>query len=242
MHRTWAGTKIAALLAMALALASDPTWPTLGAATAVLLAGAVAARLPRGAVPRPPRWLLIWLPAIVLSTISTRPPLVDVLGVELSLGGLQTVVLFLGTTLVSLLGAALLVATTPLGAFPPLLERLVRLGQRVGVPLRTPTTAIALGLRVVPLLLAEGRTAWLLQGQRRPVGRAITPPREQIRLAVRTAMLACAMATRRAAETGEAITARGGLGAVAGPDHRPAGRDLAVLLVVAAILGVGLAF
>ncbi|GAA4787797.1 hypothetical protein GCM10023200_22560 [Actinomycetospora chlora] len=242
LHRAWAGTKIAALIATALALFIDPTWPTLGAAAAVLVVGAVAARLPRGAIPRPPRWLLIWLPAIVLSTISVRPPLVTVGGVELSLGGLQIVVLFLGTTLVSILGAALLVATTPLGAFPPLLERLVRLAARVRVPLRTPATAIALGLRVVPLLLAEGRTSWQLLGQRRVVGRAMTPLREQVRQAVRTAMLACAMATRRAAETGEAITARGGLGAIAGPDQRPGRRDLVLLLVVAALLAVGLAF
>ncbi|WP_328306165.1 DUF2232 domain-containing protein [Actinomycetospora sp. NBC_00405] len=240
LHRTWVGTKIAALAATALALFVDPTWPTLGAAALLLVVGAVAARLPRGAVPRPPRWLLLWLPAIVLSTIGTRPPLVDVLGTELSLGGLERVVLFLGTTLVSLLGAALLIATTPLGAFPPLLERLARLGRRVRIPLRTPTTAIALGLRLVPLLLAEGRTAWLLIAQRQPVGRAVTPLREQVRTAVRAAMQACAMATRRAAETGEAITARGGLGAVAGPDQRPGWRDLAVLLVVAAVLAVGL--
>lgn len=240
LHRTWVGTKIAALAATALALFADPTWPTLGAATLLLLVGAVAARLPRGAVPRPPRWLLLWLPAIVLSTIGTRPPLVDVLGTELSLGGLERVVLFLGTTLVSLLGAALLIATTPLGAFPPLLERLARVGRRLRIPLRTPTTAIALGLRLVPLLLAEGRTAWLLIAQRQPVGRAITPLREQVRTAVRAAMQACAMATRRAAETGEAITARGGLGAVAGPDQSPGRRDLAVLLVVAAVLAVGL--
>ncbi|MEJ2865764.1 DUF2232 domain-containing protein [Actinomycetospora flava] len=242
LHRAWAGTKIAALAALAGALFLDPTWPTLAAATAVLLVGAVAARLPRGAVPRPPRWLLLWLPAIILSTISARPPLLDVLGTELSIGGLERVVLFLATTLVSLLGAALLVATTPLGAFPPLLERVVRVGRRLRVPLRTPATGIALGLRLVPLLLAEGRTAWLLLGQRRPVGRATVPAREQVRQGVRTAMLACAMAARRAAETGEAITARGGLGAIAGPDQRPGRRDLVLLLAVAAILAVGLAF
>ncbi|MDD7939903.1 DUF2232 domain-containing protein [Actinomycetospora lutea] len=242
LHRAWAGTKIAALVGVAGALFIDPTWPTLGAATAVLLVGAVAARLPRGAVPRPPRWLLLWLPAIVLSTLGTRPPLVDVLGTELSIGGLERVVLFLATTLVSLLGAALLVATTPLGAFPPLLERVVRAGRRLRIPLRTPATGIALGLRLVPLLLAEGRTAWLLLGQRRPVRRATVPAREQLRQGVRTAMLACAMAARRAAETGEAITARGGLGAIAGPDQRPGRRDLVLLLVVAAILAVGLAF
>ena len=242
LHRVWAGTKFAALVAMATALAVDPAWPTLGAATALLLVGAVTARLPRGAVPRPPRWLLIWLPAIVLSTLSITPPMVEVFGTELSLGGLERVVLFLGTTLVSLLGAALMIATTPLGAFPPLLERLARVGARVRLPLRTPATAIALGLRLVPLLLAEGRIAWLLLAQRRPVGRAITPLREQVRQAVRAAMQACAMATRRAAETGEAITARGGLGAVAGPDQQPGRRDLIVVLVVAAILAVGLAF
>ncbi|HWN27779.1 MAG TPA: ATP-binding cassette domain-containing protein, partial [Actinomycetospora sp.] len=239
LHRVWAGTKIAALVATAAALAIDPAWPTLAAAVAVLLVGAVAARLPRGAVPRPPKWLLLWAPAIVFSTLSTRPPLVEVFGAELSIGGLERVVLFLATTLVSLLGAALLIATTPLGAFPPLLERLVRVGRRLRVPLATPATAIALGLRLVPLLLAEGRTSWLLLGQRRPVGRAVTPFREQVRLAVRTAMLACAMATRRAAETGEAITARGGPGAVAGPDQSPGRADLVVVLVVAAILAAG---
>jgi len=242
LHRVWAGTKIAALVATAASLAIDPTWPTLAAAVTLLVVGAVAARLPRGAVPRPPKWLLFWVPAIVFSTLGTRPPLVEVFGTELSLGGLERVVLFLATTLVSLLGAALLVATTPLGAFPPLLERLVRVARRVRVPLGTPATAAALGLRLVPLLLAEGRTTWLLLGQRKTVGRAVTPFREQVRLAVRTAMLACAMATRRAAETGEAITARGGPGAVAGPDQRPGRPDLVVLAVVAAILAVGLAF
>ncbi|GAA4901289.1 energy-coupling factor transport system ATP-binding protein [Actinomycetospora succinea] len=242
LHRAWAGTKIAALVAVAAALFVDPTWPTLAAATAVLLVGAVAARLPRGAVPRPPRWLLLWLPAIVLSTIGTLPPVVTVLGTEVSLGGLERVVLFLATTLVSLLGAALLVATTPLGALPPLLERVVRVGRRLRIPLGTPATGIALGLRLVPLLLAEGRTAWLLLGQRRPAGRVHVTAREQLRLGVRTAMLACAMAARRAAETGEAITARGGLGAIAGPDQRPGRRDLVLLLVVVAILAVGLAF
>ncbi|MDF2976517.1 MAG: transporter related protein [Actinomycetospora sp.] len=239
LHRVWAGTKIAALVATAAALAIDPAWPTLAAAVAVLLVGAVAARLPRGAVPRPPKWLLLWAPAIVFSTLSTRPPLVEVFGYELSIGGLERVVLFLATTLVSLLGAALLIATTPLGAFPPLLERLVRVGRRLRVPPATPATAIVLGLRLVPLLLAEGRTSWLLLGQRRPVGRAVTPFREQVRLGVRTAMLACAMATRRAAETGEAITARGGPGAVAGPDQRPGRADLVVVLVVTAILAAG---
>lgn len=242
LHRVWAGTKIAALVGTAAALYLDPTWPTLAAATAVLLVGALAARLPAGAIPRPPRWLLLWLPAIVLSTLSARPPLVDVLGTELSIGGLERVVLFLATTLVSLLGAALLVATTPLGAFPPLLERVVRVGRRLRVPLRTPATGIALGLRLVPLLLAEGRTSWLLLGQRRPAGHVHVSAGEQLRQGVRIAMLACAMAARRAAETGEAITARGGLGAVAGPDHRPGRGDLVLLLVVAAILAVGLAF
>ena len=119
LHRLWAGTKVAVLLAMAVTLAIDPSWSTLAGAAAVLLVGAVAARLPWRAVPRPPRWLLLWLLPAVLVTLGTRPPLIEIGGTSLSLGGLGGLVLLLGATLVSVLGTALLVATTPLGAFPP---------------------------------------------------------------------------------------------------------------------------
>lgn len=93
----------------------------------------------------------------------------------------------------------------------------------------------------MPLLLGEGRTIWLLPGQRRYVERGPTGPCEQVRRGVRTALLACSMAVRRAAEMGEAINARGGFGAVSGLDQRPGHRDLLAAAVVAAILVVALA-
>ncbi len=236
LHRLWAGTKVAALLAVALTLAIDPSWSTLAGAAAVLLAGAIAAQLPLRAAPRPPRWLLLWLLPAVLATVGTRPPLIHVGGTLLSLGGLEGLVLLLGTTLVSLLGTALLVATTPLGAFPPLLQRLAR---RSGP--HTAISTITLGLRLMPLLLVERRTTWLLLGQRRHVERVPTRPREQVRRGVRTALLACSTAVRRAGDMGEAINARGGFGAVSGPDQRPDHRDLLAAAVVVAILAVALA-
>ena len=236
LHRLWAGTKVAVLLAMAVTLAIDPSWSTLAGAAAVLLVGAVAARLPWRAVPRPPRWLLLWLLPAVLVTLGTRPPLIEIGGTSLSLGGLGGLVLLLGATLVSVLGTALLVATTPLGAFPPLLQHLAR---RSGP--HTAVSTITLGLRLMPLLLAEGRTTWLLLGQRRHVERVPARLRDQVRHGVRTALLACSMAVRRAGDMGEAINARGGFGAVAAPDQRPGHRDLLAAAVVAAILAVALA-
>lgn len=236
LHRLWAGTKVAALLALALTLAIDPAWSTLAGAAAVLLAGAVAAHLPWRAAPRPPRWLLFWLLPAVLATLGTRPPLIQVGGTSLSLGGLEGLVLLLGTTLVSLLGTALLVATTPLGAFPPLLQHLARQSGS-----HTAVSTITLGLRLMPLLLAEGRTTWLLLDQRRHVERVPVRLRERVRHGVHTALLACSMAVRRAGDMGEAINARGGFGAVSAPDRRPGHRDLLAAAVVAAILAVALA-
>lgn len=236
MHRLWAGTKLAALLALALTLAIDPSWSALAGAAAVLLVGAIAAHLPWRTVPRPPRWLLLWLLPAVLATLGTRPPLIHLGGTSLSLGGLGGLLLLLATTAVSVLGTALLVATTPLGAFPPLLQHLARRSVS-GAAVST----VALGLRLMPLLLAEGRTTMLLLGQRRHVERGPARLREQVRHGVRTALLACSMAVRRAADMGEAINARGGFGVVSGPDQRPGPRDLLAAAVVAAILAVALA-
>jgi hypothetical protein len=94
---------------------------------------------------------------------------------------------------------------------------------------------------LMPLLLAEARTTWLLLSQRRYVERVPARLREQVGHGVGTALLACSMAVRRAGDMGEAINARGGFGAVAGPDQRPSRRDLLAAGLVAAILAVALA-
>jgi energy-coupling factor transport system ATP-binding protein len=240
-HRLWAGTKIAVVLAVAVVPAVSPSWPALGAAVMVLVAWAVAGRVPRGAWPRLPAWLLLWGASASLAALSNRPPLVSLRDFTISLGGLSQAGLFLGITVVSVVGATMLVWTTPISAIPPLLQRLTRWGRRVRLPLAQWSAAIALGLRMAPLLLDDSRTILQLLGQRqrsRPDGRESW--RKRLSRLGHGASIACATAARRGAETGEAVTARGGIAVIAGPDGRPGLRDALAALLVAGILTAGL--
>ena len=100
-HRLWAGTKIGMLLAVAVVPVVDPSWPALGGSALVLAAWARAGRVPRGAWPRPPAWLLVWAGAgIALAALGNQRPLVSVLGFTVSLGGLNQAALFFGIALV----------------------------------------------------------------------------------------------------------------------------------------------
>jgi energy-coupling factor transporter ATP-binding protein EcfA2 len=239
-HRLWAGTKIGTLLAVAVVPVVNPSWPALGAAALVLAAWAVAGRVPRGAWPRLPAWMLLWVGSAGLAALSSEPPLVTVLGLTISLGALSQAALFLGITLVSVVGATILVWTTPVSAIPPLLQRLTGWGGRARLPLARWSAAIALGLRMAPMLLDESRTILHLLGQRRrstPGGRESW--RKRLGRFTQGVSIACATAARRAAETGEAVTARGGIGVIAGPDRQPGLPDALAALLVAAILTAG---
>ena len=240
-HRLWVGTKIGMLLAVAVVPVVDPSWPALGGSALVLAAWTVAGRVTRGAWPRPPAWLLIWACAgIALAALGNQHPLVSLLGFTVSLGGLNQAALFLGITLVSLVGATILVWTTPVSAISPLLRRLTRWGTAVRLPLANCCAAIALGLRMAPMLLDDSRTILHLVGQRRrsgPHGRESW--RRRLRRFTRGASLACANAAGRAAETADAVTARGGVGVIAGPDRRPGLPDALTALIVAGLLTAG---
>lgn len=240
-HRLWAGTKIASLLAVAVVPAVNPSWPALGAAALVLAAWAIAGRVPRGAWPRLPAWLLLWSGAsIALAALSDEAPLVSLLGFTLSLGSANQAALFVGITLVSVIGATILLWTTPVSAIPPLLQRFTGWAQRVGLPSARWSAAIALGLRMAPLLLDDSRTILQLLEQRqrsRPAGRE--PWRQRLSRFTHAASIACASAARRAAEIGDAVTTRGGIGVIAGPDQRPGLPDALAALLVATILTLG---
>jgi energy-coupling factor transporter ATP-binding protein EcfA2 len=240
-HRLWAGTKIGMLLAVAVTPVVDPSWPALGASALVLAAWAVAGRVPRGAWPRPPAWLLIWAgTGMALAALGNQHPLISLLGFTVSLGGLNQAALFLGITLVSLVGATILVWTTSVSAISPLLRRFTRWGTAIGLPLAHCSAAIALGLRMAPMLLDDSRTILHLVGQRRrsgPDGRESW--RRRLSRFTRGASLACANAAGRAAETADAVTARGGIGTIAGPDRRPGVPDALTALLVAGVLTAG---
>jgi energy-coupling factor transporter ATP-binding protein EcfA2 len=240
-HRLWAGTKIGMLLAVDVVPAVDPSWPTLAAAALVLAAWALAGRVPRGAWPKLPPWLLLVVGgSAALTALGNEPPLVAVHGFTISLGGLNQAALFLGIMLISLIGSTILIWTTPISAIPPLLQRLTAWGQPVRLPLARLSAAIALGLRLAPMLLDDSRTILHLLGQRqrsRPGDRESW--RQRLSRFTQGAFIACATAVRRAAETGDALTTRGGIGTIAGPDQRPGLRDGLAVLVAAGILTVG---
>jgi energy-coupling factor transporter ATP-binding protein EcfA2 len=240
-HRLWAGTKIGVLLALAVVPAVDPSWPTLAAAALVLAAWAVAGAVPRGAWPKLPPWLLLVVGgSAALTALGNEPPLVSVLGFTISLGALNQAALFLGIMLISLIGSTILVWTTPISAIPPLLQRLTAWARHVRLPLARLSAAIALGLRLAPMLLDDNRTILHLLGQRRrsrPGDRESW--RQRLSRFTHGAFIACAAAVRRAAETGDALTARGGIGTIAGSDQRPGVRDLLAVLFAAGILAIG---
>ena len=116
-------------------------------------------------------WLLVWAGAgIALAALGNQRPLVSVLGFTVSLGGLNQAALFFGIALVSLVAATILVWTTPVSAIPPLLRRLTGWAAAVRLPLANCCAAIALGLRMAPMLLDDSRTILHLVGQRRRSG------------------------------------------------------------------------
>jgi energy-coupling factor transporter transmembrane protein EcfT len=228
-HRLWAGTKAAALVCVVLALAARPTWPTLSAALLVLGGWAVAARLPRSVLPCPPRWFAA---AIAVTAILV------------ALGGgllaLQRWALFAGITAVSLIGALMLIWTTPLAEIPPLVQRLAHFARRARLPVTGWASTVSLGLRLLPLLQSECATVIRTATQRASASPTAKQDwRDQRRQAVHAITLCCCSALRRAAEMAEAITARGGLGVVADAGQRPGRRDLFAFAAVLSILALG---
>jgi energy-coupling factor transporter ATP-binding protein EcfA2 len=229
--RLWAGTKLAVLCWVVLAMAARPAWATVAAAAVVLGGWAAAARLPRSALPRVPLWF-------VLATLASGSLVTLGAGIE----GLTRWALFTAIAVLSLFGALLLIWTTPLADIPPLLQRLARLARWTRLPVTEWSAAVSLGLRLLPILRAECLTAVHTAAQRTPPVRDRKRRwADRRRQASRAVLLCCATALRRAAEMGQAITARGGLGSglVAKVDRMPTRRDFVVLAATLAILVAG---
>ncbi|WP_040794439.1 energy-coupling factor transporter transmembrane component T family protein [Nocardia higoensis] len=223
VHRLWAGTKMIAAFLLSLLLMFWPSWTVLGVMTVFLIAVGAIARLPLGTVPRLPLWFWALIAAGAL--------------INLPMGGAAVlryaqVVLF-GFVLVA---ASLLIAwTTPMGEIAPALAKLGAPLRKIKVPLDEWAVVVALTLRGLPLLLEEIRilrAARKLRPKERLLDRATDSPVIDILTA------AMAVASRRAVELGEAITARGGTGELTAHPAAPTRRDaLALALVVLAGAG-----
>jgi energy-coupling factor transport system permease protein len=217
VHRLWAGTKIIGVFLISLVLMFLPSWPVLAVMTGFLVIVGVLARLPLGTLPRPPWWF--WA--------------------LFAVGGLLTVPVGSAAVLryaQILVTASFLIAwTTPMGDVAPALAKLGAPLRRLRMPVDEWAVVVALTLRGLPLLMEEIRVlraARRLRPKDRMLARAVDNPLIDILTA------AMAVATRRAGELGEAITARGGTGQLTAHPNAPGLRDaLALVLVFGVCLG-----
>lgn len=224
LHRVWAGTKVIAAAVLSVVVSFQPSWVGLGVIVAVLLAGLLVARIPRGVVPTIPWWVFAFL---VLFGV------INAVG-----GGID------GYIRVTLLGIALLVLASMVGwttrlsdlvdALPVLLAPL----RVLRIPVDEWVTTCALALRVLPSIRGELR---MLFAARRLRGRAGIPsPRGSWNEVIDAVGAVASVSMRQVRDLGDALSVRG---------PRPVARtwprlgmgDLVVVIVlVAACIAVGL--
>jgi energy-coupling factor transport system ATP-binding protein len=236
MHRLWAGTKLVALLALAVALSINPSWPAIAIAAALLGTGLVVAHIPRGAAPRLPRWFWIGVGiGALLALQAGGPPFLHIGGLRVGVGALGDWARATSLAAALLLSAALVSWTTRLSAVAPALRKLLAPLRLVRLPVAEWTAAVALAIRCLPLLVDETRTliaARRLRQPYRPHGR-----KRLVHEALDLLTAELVVALRRAGELATAIDARGGLGTIADDASRPGWRDaIALALVTVAVV------
>ncbi|MFE3542485.1 CbiQ family ECF transporter T component [Nocardia sp. NPDC059177] len=227
VHRLWAGTKMIAAFGISLLLVFLPSWPVLGLMIAFLVVIWIAARLPIRTLPRLPWWFwgLVVAGALVNLPIGTKAVL-----------GYAQVFVF---SMVLVAASFLIAYTTPMGEIAPALAKLGAPLRKLGLPVDEWAVVVALTLRGLPLLLDEIR---VLRAARklRPKDNLLHRAADQNPLI--DILTACmAVASRRAGELGEAITARGGTGMLTAHPSAPGRRDAVALALVVAVCAGGVA-
>ncbi len=240
VHRSWAGTKICAIVVLTLGLLLWPTWAAGGLALVVVLVGALVSRIPRGVAPRVPLWIwLFLLVGAVIALLAGGGELVVLGPLRLRVGGLDEWARFSLIALDLLLFAALMSWTTQLADLAPALGRLGRPLRRLGVPVDEIVGAIALAIRCLPLLLEE--TRMLLAARRTRLPETPRSWKDRSLAAEQLFMAGLQSSLRRARELAEAIEARGGKMSSLGETHELGLADLfTVALVLATTAGMAL--
>jgi energy-coupling factor transporter transmembrane protein EcfT len=242
MHRLWAGTKLVALAILALVLGLKPTWPVIAAGAGLVIVAWIVARIPRGSLPRFPRWFWVGIAVgAFLSLRSSAKPLGHVGGMAFSWGGLDDWTRIVALALTVFIAAALMSWTTPLAEVAPALARLGTPLRWLRLPIDEWAATIALSIRCLPLLIEEVRT---LAAARRL--RPTTRLDKEFRLTwvVRESQdllfTTLAVSLRRATELGDAMEARGGFGTVSDTTSGPKWRDAVALVLVAGVAAAGI--
>lgn len=243
VHRANARTKVLALTVLVFAFSFDPAWSTVAVIWTLVTLGFVAARLPRRAIPRPPR-LLLWSMAIALlfGLFAGGEPFVDVLGWSVGVGGLRLQIRFFAVTLGLLAMALLLGWTTRLGDLPPAAAWMLTPLRWVRIPTDEVVAGLTLAVRALPLMADEFATTtamWSVRPRRAPTAEA---PRgsgaamlARVADAIDLAATATTSASRRAAELGEAVGNRGQI-VVPSTPARWGLADVVVVIVTSAVV------
>lgn len=221
VHRLWAGTKLIIVLALGVMTWVLPSWPSLGFVALCVLVFAIAAGIPLGAIPRPPWWFwALMLVGAGITAVNSGWSGVAVYGRGVALG------------LIVLAMSVMVIWTTPMAEIAPAIARLMAPLRLLRLPVDEWAVCIALALRGLPMLMEEMR---MLRASHRlrPTSRANSghPSAEMGVIDMTVAAMSSAM--RRAAEMGEAITARGGTGRLTAYPSRPGRADAVALCLVA---------
>jgi energy-coupling factor transport system ATP-binding protein len=199
LHRLGAGTKLLALIAITLAALVIPGWPLVGVLGALFVAGAVAAKLPRTAVPRVPLWIIAF---IILGGITAAAGSGLVLYAQAVLIG----IFFLGLSL-------LVIWTTRVEELPGAFARIVRPLRKVRAPVDEWAHTVTLSVRTLPLLRDESRM--LIAGRRLRAAPPATGRAARVTAGghefLDLVIAVVASAGRRASDLGRAATQRGGM-------------------------------
>ncbi|MFT3716430.1 MAG: energy-coupling factor transporter transmembrane protein EcfT [Gordonia sp. (in: high G+C Gram-positive bacteria)] len=219
-HRLWAGTKLLIVLVLGIMTWVLPSWPSLILVAVYVLVFLLLAKVPLGAIPRPPWWF--WLLIGIGAAVNGFS------------GGVDGVVVFLRATALGLLALAMsiiVVWTTAMAEIAPALARLMAPLKLLRLPVDEWAVTIALSLRGLPMLMDEMR---MLRAsfRLRPRGRADSGHPSAEPTVIDLVVAAMSSAMRRAAEMGEAITARGGTGRLTAYPSRPGRADAVALILV----------
>lgn len=233
VRRLWAGTKLLALIGLGVSAGFNTSWPAVGLLGAFVVGAVVLARIPLTVLPRPPGWLLglLGLGALLALEAGGGPHLrID--GIEVGLGSLDvwTRLSVFGTML--LLASALIGWTTPLAEVAPAVARLTGPLRRLRLPVDEVAIVIGLAVRSLSLLLDDLRALLAARRLRPRRARSGGQLAEDV---VDVMVTLLVVATRRARDVGDAISARGGVARPVPRGRAPGRADLVALLVVAAV-------
>ncbi len=232
VHRVTATTKLLWLPVVGTTVAFTFTWPAIAVGWAATVLIFLAARLPLGVIPRPPRILVaMFAVSAVLATIGGDDPVWFGLG----LGGIYDLIRLVAFSTMTLTLGAIVGWTTDPADLGPAVTRILGPLRFLGVPTERLGVALILTVRSIPLVADELRLA--LAGWR-------TRPHSQRRSRVDdVAEVATALVVsshRRAAEMATTMAARGGLTTLTGQAKRLGSADLTAALLGAIVVTLAL--